>query len=82
MEHNGVEEYHSAKSTGSLAESTVQVFWRRTALVMLPAETTPERLPEVRGVPSIAEPFTSENEAREMVLKLTREFIDNGIRIY
>jgi hypothetical protein len=49
---------------------------------MLPAETAPQRLPEVRGVPGIPEPFTAENEAREMVVKFTREFIDNGIRIY
>jgi len=81
MAYNGVEEYRGCKINWVIARVD-GAGWRGTAVVMLPAATTPQRLPDARSVPGIPERFTSENEAREMVLKLAREFIDNGSKVY
>jgi hypothetical protein len=81
MAYNGVEEYRGCKIISVIGRIN-GAGWRGTAVVMLPAEITLQRPPEARSVPGIPERFTSENEAREMVLKLAREFIDNRSKVY
>jgi hypothetical protein len=82
MSCNGVEEYHGCKINWVIGRINGTGFWRGTALVMLGAEASPQQLPEVRTVPGIPEGFISQSEAREMVLKIAREFIDSGSKIY
>jgi hypothetical protein len=77
-EYNGIEEYHGYRISWDISRIDGTELWKSTAAIVQPAEPPSRPLPTVTEVPGIPERFSSENEAREITLKLAREFVDKS----
>ena len=74
MMHNRVENYRGTEIIWDISEIDGSGFWKGTAAIVTPPG--PWSPPRVRDVPDIPERFNAEEEARESVLKLAREWVE------
>ena len=81
MAYNSVEEYRDCKINWGYCENQRYRILERNSTSHVRNEDNTAAIVRCRSCLGIPERSSSENEARELILKLAREFVDNRIRI-